>query len=68
MKKCHNPSEPWLSVSKRARAPLRIHSSQRHTFTYHMEELTGTLLYKYVEVVSYYKLTRKGERDLSQMD
>ena len=57
-----------LSVSKRARAPLRIHSSQRHTFTYHMEELTGTLLYKYVEVVSYYKLTRKGERDLSQMD
>ena len=52
MKKCHNPSEPWLSVSKRARAPLRIHSSQRHTFTYSMEELTGTLLYKYVEVAT----------------
>ena len=38
----HNPSEPWLSVSKRVHAQLR-----RHTFTNHMEELTRTLLYIY---------------------
>ena len=43
-------------VSQRTHAQLRdIHSLPRHTFTYHMEELTGTLLYKYLEVASYNK-------------
>ena len=67
-KNLHNPSEPWLSVSKRVDAQLRnTQLTKTHFYLPYGRINSYTSIYIYIEVDSYYKLTRKDERDLSDM-
>ena len=67
-KNLHNPSEPWLSVSKRVDAQLRnTQLTKTHFYLPYGRINSYTSIYIYIEVDSYYKLTRKDERDLSHM-
>ena len=62
-KNLYNPSEPWLSVSKRVDAQLRnTQLTKTHFYLPYGRINSYTSIYIYIEVDSYYKLTRKDER------